>query len=319
MQLREKSKVPQDIVEAVHNLGEASVYMGRYDQAVSQYMRALDLRRSINDTRGAAIESYSLGTLFDYQGRFGAAVNSKQEALKTFRDLKDRTFWMAEMLGGYAEALTLAGRSDEGKSSLDEALSLARELKNDGMVAQTLGFQGDAFFYQGDFKSAHPLYAQALQAATRSKEPDKILIAQTNLAKVEVQEKRGQEAISSLQPLIQKAEDLGLKHISVDCSVSLAEAMMQGRDRDKARQELQRALLRADKLGLQPLSARAHYLLALIAQSSGNGSEAQDNFRETLRLLDTMKKDPGAENLMQRADLKAMYDAATAGMRAGKG
>ena len=73
-------------------------------------MRALDLRRSINDTRGAAIESYSLGTLFDYQGRFGAAVNSKQEALKTFRDLKDRTFWMAEMLGGYGEALTLAGR-----------------------------------------------------------------------------------------------------------------------------------------------------------------------------------------------------------------
>ena len=319
LQLREKSKVPQDIVEAVHNLGEASVYMGRYDQAVSQYMRALDLRRSINDTRGAAIESYSLGTLFDYQGRFGAAVNSKQEALKTFRDLKDRTFWMAEMLGGYGEALTLAGRGDEGKSSLDEALSLARELKNDGMVAQTLGFQGDAFFYQGDFKAARPLYAQALQAATRSKEPDKILIAQTNLAKVDVQEKRTQEAISSLQPLIQKAENLGLKHISVECSVSLAEAMMQGRDRDKARQELQRALLRADKLGLQPLSARAHYLLALMAQSSGNSSEAQDNFRETLRLLDTMKKDPGAEKLIQRADMKAMYDAATAGMHAGKG
>ena len=53
----------------------------------------------------------------------------------------------------------------------------------------------------------------------------------------------------------------------------------------------------------------------MIAQSSGNSSEAQDNFREALRLLDTMKKDPGAENLMQRADLKAMYDAATAGMQ----
>ena len=73
-------------------------------------MRALELRRSMDDSRGAAIESYSMGTLFDYQGRFGAAINSKQDALKTFRDLKDRTFWMAEILGGYAEALTLAGR-----------------------------------------------------------------------------------------------------------------------------------------------------------------------------------------------------------------
>jgi tetratricopeptide (TPR) repeat protein len=274
------------------------------------------LRRSIDDKRGAAIESYSLGTLFDYQGRFGAAVNAKESALKTFRELKDRTFWMAEMLGGYGEALTLAGRADEGKSSLEEALSLSRELKNDGMVAQTLGFQGNAFFYQGDFKSARPLYTQALQAATHSKEPDKILIAQTNLARVEVQEKKTQEAIASLKPLIQQADDLGLKHISVECSLSMAEAMMQGRDNEKARQELQRALLRADKLGLQPLSARAHYLLGTIAQSSGNSNEAQDNFRETLRLLDTMKKDPGAEKILQRADLKAIYEASTSGLQA---
>ena len=78
-------------------------------------------------------------------------------------------------------------------------------------------------------------------------------------------------------------------------------------------------MLRSDKLGMQPLSARAHYLLAVIAQSSGNTSDAQDNYREALRLLDAMKKDPGAENLLQRADFKAIYDAATAGMHAGKG
>src|SRR5208282_2763985 len=179
--------------------------MGQYDQAISYYMRALDLWRGMNDPRGAAKESYSLGTLFDYQGRFGAAVNSKQDALKTFRDLKDRTFWMAEMLGGSAEALILAGRGDEVKSSLEEALALSRELKNDGMVSQTLGFQGDAFFYRGDFKSARASYAQALQAATLSKEPDKVLIASTNLAKVLVQEKRTQEAFSGLRPLIQQA------------------------------------------------------------------------------------------------------------------
>ncbi|HEY1424157.1 MAG TPA: tetratricopeptide repeat protein, partial [Candidatus Acidoferrum sp.] len=150
LQLREKAKVPQDIVESVHNVAETSVRMGQYDQGVSQYMRALELRRSIDDPRGGAIEAYSMGTLFDYQGRFGAAVNSKQDALKTFRDLKDRTFWMAEILGGCGQALTLAGRGEESKQYLDEALSLSREIKNDGMVAQTLGFQGDVAYYHGD-------------------------------------------------------------------------------------------------------------------------------------------------------------------------
>jgi serine/threonine protein kinase/tetratricopeptide (TPR) repeat protein len=319
LQLREKSKAPQDIVEAVHNLGVTSGDMGQYDQAIAYYLRALDLRRGMNDPRGAAIESYSLGTLFDYQGRFGAAINSKQEALKTFRDIKDRTPWMARVLSGYAEALILAGRGDEAKSSLDEALSLSQELKSDEMAAETLGFQGDASLYRGDLKSAHASYAEALQAATRSKEPAAVVIAKANLAKVQIQEKHTPEAISSLRELIQQADDLGLKYTSVNCSILMAEAMMQNHDRSHAKQELERALLLADKLGQQPLSARTHYLLATIAQDSGDNSEAQDNYREVVRLLDTMKKDPGAEKLLERWDFKAIYDDSTRGSQAAKG
>ena len=318
LQLREKSKVPQDIVEAVHNLGYTSADMGQYDKAISHYLRALDLRRGMNDPRGAAIESYSLGTLFVYQGRFGAAINSEQEALKTFRDIKDRTPWIARVLGGLAQALILAGRGDEAKSYLDEALSLSRELKNDETAAQTLGFQGDAYFYRGDLKSAHSSYAEALQAATRSKEPDAVLIAKANLAKVQVQEKHTQEAISSLRQLLQRADDLGLKYTSVESSIFMAEAMMQSHDHAHARQELERALLLSDKLGMQPLSARAHYLLATIARDSGNSSEARDHYREALRLLDAMKKDPGADKILQRADFETIYEESTRGTQAAK-
>jgi eukaryotic-like serine/threonine-protein kinase len=318
LQLREKSKVPQDIVEAVHNLAEISADMGQYDQAISYYLRALDLRRSMNDQRGAAIESYGLGMVFGYQGRFGAAINSEQEALKNFRSIQDKSSWMAQVLGGSGEALILAGRGDEAKGYLDEALSLARELKTDGMAAVTLGFQGDAFFYRGDLKSADALYAEALQAATRSKEPETILIAKANLAKVEVQEKRSQEAISNLRQLIQQANNLGLKYSSVECSIFMAEALMQKRDHSNARQELERALLLSDKLGMHPLSARAHYLLATIERDSRNSSDAQDHYREALRLLDAMKKDPGAEKLLQRADFKTIYDEATRGTQAAK-
>jgi len=311
LQLREKSKVPQDIVEAVHNLAYTSADMGQYDQAISYYMRALELRRSIDDRRGAAIESYGLGTLFDYQGRFGAAINSKQEALKTFTDIKDQTSWMAKMQGGYAQALILAGRGDEAKSYLDDALSLSRQLKVDDVLAETLAFQGDMFFYGGDFKSAHTSYAQALEAATRSKEPDAILVAKAGLARVQLKEKHAKEAVSSLQPLIQQADDLGMKYVSVESSITMAEAMAQNHDSARAQQELQRALLLSDKLGMQPLSARAHYLLATIAQNSGNTSDAQDHYREALRLIDSMKKDPGAEKLLQRDDFKTMYDQST--------
>lgn len=310
LQLREKSKVPQDIVEAVHNLGETYADMGQYDQAITYYLRALDLRRSMNDPRGAAIESYGLGTLFDYQGRFGAAVNSQQEAVKAFRDIQDKTSLMAQVLGGLGQALILAGRGDEAAKNLDEALSLSRQLNSDSLVATILGFQGDAFFYRGDFKAAHGSYVQALQAATRSKEPITILVAKANLAKVQVLEKSGQD-IAGLRNLIQQADEQGLKYTSVECSLFMAEAMMQKRDFSHARQEVERALVLADKLGMQPLSARAQYLLATLDRESGNASDAQDHYREALRLLDTMKKDPGAEKLLERADFKTIYDEST--------
>ena len=83
-------------------------------------------------------------------------------------------------------------------------------------------------------------------------------------------------------------------------------------------QELERALLRSDKLGQQALSARAHYLLATIARDSGNSADAKDNYQWVVRTLDTMKKEAGAEKLLQRPDLKAMYEESGRGAQAGK-
>jgi eukaryotic-like serine/threonine-protein kinase len=280
-------------------------------------MHALELRRSTGDARGAAIESYSIGKLFDYQGRFGAALNSKQDALKAFRELKDRTFWMAEILGGYGFALTLAGRGDEAKSYFDEALGLSREIKNDGMVSQTLGWQGDAAYYQGDSKSARPLYERSLQAAARTTERDKVLIAKVNLAKLAIQEGHA-AALGSLPPLVQQAQELGLKYVALECSIDLAEAMIQSKNFPAARQELERTLIQSDKLGLNPLSLKANYLLAEALRQSGRATEAQDHYRAALRILDNIRKEPGAEKVMQRADLSAISTESNRWLQTGK-
>src|SRR5208282_2254579 len=164
----------------------------------------------------------------------------------------------------------------------------------------------------------HSLYDQALQAATRGKEGQQILSAKIDLAKVEVREKSERQVIPNLRALIQQADDLSLKYSSVECSIFMAEAMMQSHDYNRARQELQRALLLADKFGQQSLSAHAHYLLATIARDSADNTEAQDHYRAVVHTLDTMKKEAGAENLLQRSDLKLMYEESAHWLQAGK-
>jgi serine/threonine protein kinase/tetratricopeptide (TPR) repeat protein len=307
LQLREKLKVPGEIAETVHNLGEAEANLGQYDKALSQYLRALDLHRSAGDKRNAAIDLYSMGSLFGYQGRYGAALSSKEEALKTFREFRDRSSWMAEILSGYGGALAEAGRRDEAQKTLDEALSLARELKIQPLVAQTLNFQGDAAFYRGDIKSARTFYGQALEAASRTKDRDKVLISKISLAKVAIQEGRSAAAVSSLKSLAQEADSLGLKYLSAQCSTYRAEALLGSRDYARVQQELQSALGKAEKLGLRELLAKDQYLLATALRLTANGTEASGHYREALRWLEEIRKEAGSDKVIERADLKPIY------------
>jgi len=307
LELREKSKIEADIVLTLHNLAETSVKTGQYDRALAYYVRALDLDRNSGDQRGAAIESYSIGMLFGYQGRYGAAIKAKEEALSTFKSLNDRSFWMTEVLSGYGMALGDAGRLDDAPKPLDDALALSRELKIEGSVAQVLGYQGECFFYRGDFKSAQKLYEQALQFAIRAKEPERIMLSKFHLAKVMLKQGKAMEAAVALRKLASEADSLGLKYLSLAASAYLGQALVDSKDYEHAQQELERVAGKAEKLELRAVLAQVHHSLASALRLSGHGPEAMTHYREALRYLDEIRKDAGSDAVTHRSDLNLIY------------
>jgi len=307
LQIREKLNVPGDIAETLHNLGEAYAALGQYDQAMTAYMRGLDLYRKSGDNQGAAIMSHSMGLVFEYQGRLGPAVGALQDAVKAFRDLGDRSSNMAASLSSLAGTLARAGRGAESAKLLDEAEGLAHGLKNDALLASVFNNRGDAYFYQGDLKSAKDSYEQALRLASHATDKDALLKTRMNLAKVAVADGLTRTAVGDLRNLAQQADSQGRKYISVASSVLLADALIKNKDYSAARQELQRSISKSEKLGLRLESARIHYLMGTALRLSGNGSEAAAQYREALRLLDEIRKEPGAEHVAERYDLKSMY------------
>ena len=307
LELREHSQVPGDIALTLQNLALVAANTGQYDKSLKYYERALDLYRSIGDKRSAAMQSYGMGLLFGYQGRYGAAVNARGEALKSFRELQDRTSWMAEVLSGYGLALADEGRFDEGQKTLEEALVLSRELKIDGSIAEALDYLGDCSFYRGDFKSARTFYDQALPYAVRSKEQDKMWLAQFNLARVALREGRAEEAATNLRKLAAEADTRGLKYPALQASVYLGEALLQKKDYAHARKELERAVPKAEKLELRAVLAQDHYLSGTALRLSGHAAEATSHYREALRYLDEIRKDTGNDGILQRSDLNIIY------------
>jgi serine/threonine protein kinase/tetratricopeptide (TPR) repeat protein len=311
LQIREKLNVPGDIAETLHNLGESYAALGQYDQGMTAFMRGLDLYRKAGDNQGAAIVSHSMGLVFEYQGRLGPAVGALQDAVKAFRDLGDRSSNLAEALSGLGDALARAGRGAESSALLDEAQGLARGLKNDALLANVLNSQGDVSFYQGDFKAAKSSYEQAQRLASHIADKDLLLNSRLNLAKVAVADGHGRAAVADLRSLTQQADTQGRKYISVAASVLLGEATIKNNDYAAGRQELQRTLGRSEKLGLRLENARIHYLLGSALRHSGNASEATAQYREAAQLLDAIRKEPGAEHVTDRFDLKTIYAEAT--------
>ena len=316
LQLREKINVPADIATTLHNLAEVNTRSGQYEQALSQYMRALDLYRNAGDKQGTAIESYSVGTIFEDQGRYGSAESSKKQALQNFREAKENSFWMGEALSGYGYVLSEIGRFDEGAKTLQEALDFSRQLKNDALVAQALNWQGDNFLYRGDLKSAKSSYDQALQTASKTTDRRLLLLSRLNSAKITIEEGQSQVGMKALKGIADEAETLGLKYLSIECSIIEAEGRMQLKDYPGARQELERAVLQSEKLGLQPLLLRANFFLGKWSRDKGDTADATSHYQQALNLLDTIKKDPGSDKIMERADFKAIYAESDAWVRA---
>jgi len=310
LQLREKMKVPSDIADTLHNLGETLVRVGQLEQALSKYLRALDLRRQANDAAGAAKESDSMGIVFANQGRYGAALKSRNDAVNGFRAVGDRSFWMSETLGGSGNALSLVGNFEEANKRFEEALSLARELKNTDLIAQILAWKSENSYYAGDGKAALAFQEQAVQSAAKTSDQALRINLQVNSFRTGAGQNAAPGAIARLKALSQEAEGAGLKSLAAEASLYAAEKLLQSRNYGEARPALERLVADTEKLGTKPLSTKAHFLLAEVLRLSGNTTESTNEYRSALTSIDEMKKDAG-DGILRRSDLKSIANQAS--------
>jgi tetratricopeptide (TPR) repeat protein len=283
--------------------------MGDYDQALANLMNALDVARKAADTKDAAGASESIGKVLMYQGRLGAAVSAMQDSVNGFRSTNNRSFELADSLNNLADTLALVGRGNESGKLLDEANAIAADLKNETVRSELLNTQGDVAYYGGDYKPANHAYEQAAAAAAKSKDRENALIARMNLARVAIAEGRSQSAVGELRAAVQQADGLHLKYYSLRSSVDLAAAMIKNKDYAHASQELETALNSSEKLGTRLETARIHSLLGDADRSSGNTSESNHQYELARNLFEELKKDPGAEHLLDRPDLRTMFAA----------
>jgi len=311
--VRERISRPADIADTLHNMGETHTYMGRFQQAQDHYMRALEKRREAQDEIGAALELFSLGRVFGFLGRYSASLQSMEEALEIFRRLEETGSWYGWALAGYGDALSLLGRFDEAAPPLDEALTLAREIGDDGLVAQALMYQGDRLFYMADFDAARAPYREAGESAAAYGDPYLVLAARADLARAELMRGNATQARPILEEVIQEAQSRGAAYVETRCTICLSSALLKNGQATDAENGLRRALREAENMGAGPLVAQSHHLLAEALREQGNDADAARHADRAAQVVDEIRSEAGSDGPLQRADLEPVAQASGSG------
>ncbi len=304
-ELRQKLNVPDDTADSLHDLAEVNTKLGQFDTALSDYLKAIEMYRSVNDQRGVEIESDGMARIFAAQGRYGAALNAMKNAVAIVRQTKEMTWLTVESVGFSGDLLTQVGRGQEGRPSLEEALNDAHQIRNDTWAALATNWIGDAYFYQGDYTSARQQYDGALKIASKTPDKETTVLLSVNRAKADLALGHAAAVIPVFKKLAQDADAAGLKALSVECSVYLAQAEIATKNTSAAEQELGLTLARAENLGLRLLQAKTEYLQGVLQARSG--SEAAIHYRQVVSILDSISKEDGSSKILDRADLKQIY------------
>src|SRR5258708_34847545 len=82
------------------------------------------------------------------------------------------------------------------------------------------------------------------------------------------------EQFRTLQLLAEEADRSGLKHLAVECTIYLGQALIAAKEYPLAQEGLQRTLANAEKVGLQVSLAKDHYLLAEAPPRGGAHGES---------------------------------------------
>ena len=134
--------------------------------------------------------------------------------------------------------------------------------------------------------------------------------ASTTLAKVDIREGQSKGAAQTLSAVAAAAEKAGLKFESTEATILAAENDVRLKRFARARAALDTALAQADRLGAKSLLAQAHYLMSLTEAAEGNAVQSRRHLESARRLLETIRKDSRSDDVLRRADLKPILDAA---------
>lgn len=188
------------LASAYSNRGTVLAGMGKLDEALSAYDRAISLFETLgHGNRSKAVTLNQLAQVYSASGRPEAAVQLYRNALSIFEMLGEPAS-EAVTMSNLASAYAALGRYDEAEAFYRKAISIQDSL-GDWRSAKTLNNLGSVYFALHDLGKAQNAFQESVSKMTQvlgENHPD-ALRAKVNLAQILAANGKDAEARSMFQ------------------------------------------------------------------------------------------------------------------------
>lgn len=138
---------------ALHNMGEASLWMSEFDKAFEFCFGALKIYNSLSNTEGLASVYYSIGTIFFYLSDYDNALEEYMKSYKNF-DLAKNENGAAEALNGIGSVYYAINENHKAIQYLNTSLESCNILDNLKLKQKVLDGLGKAYKNLKDYSKA---------------------------------------------------------------------------------------------------------------------------------------------------------------------
>lgn len=279
----------------LHNFGTFYLEAGRFNEAVSVYQTALEIRATVFGTgHSATLASLNnLAEAYRELGLYDDAEPLYQTALSWLDGQPDRALAnRAVVLKNLGSLYTDRGRYREALTYLEQALTMAEQAwgNRHGNVGNTLTAIAEVYRLMGQYEDAESLYNQALAICDEhfgSRHPDTAIVL-NNLALLYAAMGRNTEALPLFQTSFEiLKEQLGLEHPITVTTVNNQALVYKNLELYEFAEPLFRIALavRQDQLGGQhPLTADSLANLAGLYDVMGLYEQAEPLYRQALAI-----------------------------------
>lgn len=192
----------------VADMGYALHVLGRYEEALTAFERALDVARRLGDPGSEASALNNIGAIYERQGEYEKGLRFYRDSLALHEELGIREE-VVDALNNVAGVLYWQKKYDEALTTFQRVLAMYEKLDDQRGQAQTLNNVGAIHENQGDDDEALNAYQRALAIYTNEDDKAGQALALNNLGIVYYNQGDNNRALEHYEKSLRLKTELG--------------------------------------------------------------------------------------------------------------